>query len=210
MKTLVQPILIAAGLALVATAAQANPSTPALGATYLSTMYGQPPIGGNNFVISSEVTQPGGVGTPFYYFYNVADSSSALTGRGISAFTVYLLSGIATFAENAPGIWGTGVQNVNNVNWTTSGTTGDSATSVTFSFESYFEPIWGYGNSQDAGQWNDYNAYSTATYGANGPTDTGIAVPNTPPPPPVPDGGLTVALLGVSLVGIQVLRRKLA
>ena len=204
MKTLVQPILIAAGIALIATAAQANTAIPAITTLYNSTEVGTLGATGMDFGISSEVTQSGSVYT---YTYNVAAADHRIPGNGIDAFTVYLLSGIATSSENTPSGWGTGVQNVNNVNWTT--LTGDSTANVTFSFTSLYAPIWGYSVAQDAGQWNDFTAFSGASYAPGNTGDTGVVVPNTPPPPPVPDGGLTVALLGVSLVGIQALRRKL-
>lgn len=207
MKTLVQPILIAAGLALVATAAQANPSTPDLATLYNSTEVGiSGAAKGNNFVISSEVTYLAGTYT---YTYNVTASGAALPLTGIDAFTVYLLSGIATFNLNQPSGWGVGVQNVNNVDWTTS-QHGDTTTSTQFSYQSFYAPIWGWAASQNSGQWNDYDAFAAADYASGNTGDTGVVIPNTPPPPPVPDGGLTLALLGVSLVGIQALRRRLA
>ena len=36
-----------------------------------------------------------------------------------------------------------------------------------------------------------------------------VDVPNAPPPPTVPDGGMTLSLLGFALMGVEGLRRKL-
>ena len=37
-----------------------------------------------------------------------------------------------------------------------------------------------------------------------------VDVPNAPPPPTTPDGGMTLSLLGFALMGVEGLRRKLA
>jgi hypothetical protein len=64
---------------------------------------------------------------------------------------------------------------------------------VTLDFLSTALPIFGQADAQDTGQWQDSG---------------NVVVPNAPIPN-VPDGGLTMALLGGSLMGLQALRRLL-
>jgi hypothetical protein len=70
----------------------------------------------------------------------------------------------------------------------------------TLSFDSPIAPIIGYAAGFNGGEWGTLGNPNEASYG--------VEVPNAVPT--VPDGGLTLALLGGSLVGLQALRRKLA
>ncbi|HZM06141.1 MAG TPA: VPDSG-CTERM sorting domain-containing protein, partial [Candidatus Saccharimonadales bacterium] len=68
----------------------------------------------------------------------------------------------------------------------------EKGASLTVSFDSPYAPTTGTASAQDTYDWE------SATHN--------VLVPGVPT---VPDGGLTVALLGGSLLGLQMIRRKL-
>lgn len=78
---------------------------------------------------------------------------------------------------------------------------GGTEVAESVSFDSTVAPIVGYTAAFDGGEWG--------TSGGPGGESYGVEVPNAPPPN-VPDGGLTITLLGGSLMVLQALRRKLA
>jgi hypothetical protein len=206
MKKMLQPILIAAGMALVATAAQANPSTPIGGTPYnsLEQTIGTAP----SFYVTSEAYAPNtGINTSltlweYIYITPATGTGGYGAGAGIANFAVNLGNITGVTGENAPASWQTGVLNASseNITWNSNG--GDQSAQVTFTFLSPYSPVWGYATANDNGPFSDIGTFHSPTL-----TDSGVVVPNAPA---VPDGGLTLALLGVSLVGIQALRRKMA
>jgi len=170
---------------LCAFAAQAN---SILGTVFTST---ELPLGGNpdpSFTIQSEVTALGGGEYLYQYFSPSPGTYNNVTG--IDDFTVYFASAVTSsiFAENSPSPFSWGISS-GHVTWTA---TGDTTASETFSFESPLPPTWGYANALDDGNWSDQN---------NG-LDLGVLVPG------VPDGGLTVALLGGALTAMVLVRSK--
>ena len=67
-----------------------------------------------------------------------------------------------------------------------------------FAFQSPYDFVLGNANSTDGIQFASVN-----------PQGEQVAVPNVPPTPPLPDGGMTLSLLGFALMGLEGLRRKL-
>jgi hypothetical protein len=139
-----------------------------------------------NFDISSEASDTGttfGGLEVYQYQYNIPDRSS----------DPLLLADVRLILSEA-GLTGAG-------NYTTTTSSeiswgapplGAPGAAVTLWFNSTTLPIIGQLDVQDNGQWQDQD----------------VVIPNAEPS--VPDGGLTMALLGGSLMGLQALRRKLA
>jgi hypothetical protein len=138
-------------------------------------------IPGGNLTVDWSVTSVG-VGD-YLYSYTVPPPAG-----GLSAYTVLF--------DDKPGIvfdvlGGTANNQVLGVgvNWTFNPV---STNSQTVSFESMLPPVLGNDQAQD------------------GSVYTSVLLGGTPAPVPgVPDGGLTVTLLGFALVGVEGLRRKL-
>jgi hypothetical protein len=192
MQTKSTLILLLAG----AMAVTAN-ATPSIGVSYASTEVGVAGsgFGGStpaNFGITSEAvdthTTSGGLEV-YEYEYTLPN----LTSDPLSVFDVRFdsliagLVGVNGTANDGGFIAGTKFS----MDWITPG-----PGIVTLDFLSTATPIIGQADAQDSGQWQDQD----------------VVVPNAPipPPPSTPDGGLTITLLGGSLMGLQALRRILA
>jgi hypothetical protein len=84
-------------------------------------------------------------------------------------------------------------------------------TSFTFSFTTWHSPVWGDFYAKDgkvAG--SDTLAYNSGFLLADANDGLHIARPNgRTPNTSIPDGGLTAVLLGISLLGVEALRRRL-
>jgi len=151
--------------------------------------------GGYNVTVVSTVNLSGSL-----YTYSYQATASGTAGGDYTGFTVYFNTTLASLASITPGnTSGPPSITVNtstiDINWNYGGTGAAQTGPDTYSFTSTFPPGQGFGGAAD-----------TTSYGGNfGANQSGrVYVPN------VPDGGLTVALLGGALVGLQMLRRKLA
>lgn len=187
MKTLLKTIGLTAGMALVASVAHAN-------ADLTEDIFVTVGTGaGSEIAVDSSVTGTG----PYTYTYSL--SQVALDG-GIDAFSVYSLgapftslsiSGITSSSTDFAGI-----VNGGHVDWS-SGSNGDQQVPLSFSYTSPYAPTYGYTGAADGG-----------TYAPTAPLTTANEV-WVPQIPAVPDGGLTISLLGGTLLGLGALRRKL-
>jgi hypothetical protein len=144
----------------------------------------------NNFANSSTLQVASSVtGTLGDYTYTYVVSWLSGANTGINGFTVDIpnTASVDITALSQPAGF-TGVVLANEVNWTA---TSDNALPLTFDFNS--PDAWTLGNSGalDSGGYSPF-AGSGSVY-----------------IPTAPDGGLTVALLGGTLVGLGALRRKL-
>ncbi len=135
---------------------------------------------GDTFKLDSEYTVSGGVYT-YYYEFTGADPAF----NGINELSVNF-SVLATAPNSVTG--GTSsTMATDDVSWNFSPAATSSGTWA-LSFQSPDGPTLGSASAEDGGTW----------------TGSGVVVPG------VPDGGLTLSLLGGSLMGLQALRRKLA
>ena len=147
--------------------------------------------GGTSFVVDSTAASIAG-GWSYTY-----DFTAPSTANEPDAFDVYFntaLAGTLSAFAGAPHNVEAGDVQFLYAGGITSGT------AYSVSFDSTVAPVVGYAAAFDGGEW-----------GGAGPggTSFGVEVPNALPPA-VPDGGLTITLLGGSLMGLQALRRKLA
>lgn len=138
-----------------------------------------------SFNISSEAVTTATTGV-YEYEYNIPN----LTSDPLSVFDVRMLISAAGIVNigNSSGSTSTELQ------WTYNNTTSTGPllpTGATLWFDSTLLPVFGQADAQDNGQWQDQS----------------VVVPNIPN---VPDGSLTMALLGGAFVGMQGLRRKFA
>jgi hypothetical protein len=148
--------------------------------------------GGTSFVVDSTALSLGGGNWSYTY-----DFTAPTTANEPDAFDVYFntaLAGTLSAFAGAPHNVEAGDVQFLYAGGITSGT------AYSVSFDSTVAPVVGYAAAFDGGEW-----------GGAGPggTSFGVEVPNALPPA-VPDGGLTITLLGGSLMGLQALRRKLA
>ena len=85
------------------------------------------------------------------------------------------------------------------VNWLYKPEVNLAGSITTVSFESPYPPQTGFASAQDNGTYG----------GAAGAFQTDdVYIPAFPTPPPVPDGGTTISMLGMLLVGFGALRAK--
>ena len=151
-----------------------------------TTLYGTP----GHFTVSSTATlQTGGTYNNDYkydYQFNAVPG-----GQGLISLTVYFYNLGNVDLTTGYGGGSTGGYLNGGVNWTFNN---PGILSGEVWFYSPISPGFGGITAQDGGTWNSGSGNAPAY---------GIVVPG------VPDGGLTVALLGGALVGLQVLRRKL-
>jgi hypothetical protein len=198
MKSLFKSVLSAVGVAAAATVAQANVETETLTAAH------PPAPAGDTILVTSTVTPGTGIYAGDYlYNYTLTKPNGSTLIAGVDAFTVYD-PGIANLASLiVPGSiyetlsFGHGTITLNHIEWT-SGRKGDQPLPLDFGFYSPDAPIQGFTGAQD-----DY------IYGA---TSGSVYVPDPPTNnswPKVPDGGLTLTLLGGTMLGLGGLRRKL-
>lgn len=191
MKT-TKTILMTVGTVLVATVAQAN--------TITATLLG---ANGDSLSLTTTVTDGTGAYTDEYeYYYSLNTGANQINivdvdglGGGFNPFNTDGIGGVGSsnphFSETASDIqfWG-------NAEWDS-----DSLQSgaLNFWFYSPYYPISGTATAEDGAQYLTPPAGSANTL-----------VPGTVPwhDDVVPDGGVTVALLGFVLVGIEGLRRK--
>ena len=148
--------------------------------------------GGTSFVVDSTALSLGGGNWSYTY-----DFTAPTTANPIDAFDVYFntaSAGTLSAFNGAHNVQAGDIQYL-----FPGGTT--AGTAYTVSFDSTVAPIVGYSAAFDGGEWG--------TSGGPGGESYGVEVPNAPPPN-VPDGGLTITLLGGSLMVLQALRRKLA
>jgi hypothetical protein len=150
-------------------------------------------VGGAHFSLTTTVTQA----TPTSeYLYDYSFNSGSIL---IGAFSVngvgqngFYVTGVNTIlSANAGFTYNSTYLTDGFVTWSGPTTTG----SEDFSFLSPYAPIVGNAFAQDGHQYLTAPAGSGNSY-----------VPN---PPSVPDGGLTIALMGGSLLALAGLRRKL-
>lgn len=147
---------------------------------------------------NTEVLENGGTGLTVdvtstvsgSYLYSYTVNPGTYTG-GINDFTVNVpsasLAGIT--GENAPTGFNVGVvQNNDEVNWIGLTST-DVSTPITFSFTSPLPPMLSFSGAQDDGSYSPISGSVWA--------------------PDVADGGMTMSLLGGTLLGLGALRRKL-
>jgi len=154
-------------------------------------------VGSGSFVLTTTVTQA----TPTSeYLYNYAFNTGSII---VGAFTVngvgqngFDVTGVNTILSLNPGFSHNSTFLTDGfIAWNGALTRGPED----FSFLSPYAPIAGNAFAQDGKQ------YLTAPAGS-----ANSLVPNPPAPSPsVPDGGLTIALMGGSLVALAGLRRKL-
>jgi hypothetical protein len=185
MKTLLKTFLTTAGVALAASVAQANPN---LGQTYTQLLIGGSSAPTTDFSVKSVVTEP--LLGLYDYVYTLPSTSPMLDSFSIDMGAT---AGLGIFNVGSSSALFFGNINGFNVSWTTlpQGTDRPTA-SVVFSFDSTVPPTWGYAAANDHGSW------------------TGIAdADSLVVPGAVPDGGLTMSLLGGTLLGLGALRRKL-
>ncbi|HUD46431.1 MAG TPA: hypothetical protein VMR33_06355 [Candidatus Baltobacteraceae bacterium] len=151
--------------------------------------------GGNTIVVdSSAVLQTSGPETGDYlYTYSFNDAIAA----GLASYTVY-------FPTATAGVFGVAgattdpitFDSINNgdVNWEFNNAGPYTGGAESVWFYSPLAPALGDTSGQDGGLWGN----------GTGAVQFGVVVPN------VPDGGMTMTLLGGSLMVLQALRRKLA
>lgn len=151
--------------------------------------------GANTIAVdSSAVLQTSGPETGDYlYTYSFNDA----VAKGLASYTVY-------FPTAGAGVLGVGGAvadpitfdsiNTADVNWEFNNAGIYVGGAETVWFYSPEAPQLGNNSGQDGGLWGN----------GTGGEEYGVVVPG------VPDGGLTMALLGGSLIGLQALRRKLA
>ena len=170
-----------------ATVAQANPDVATLKNSHT----------GKTITVDSSAVFGGGVWT---YTYDLTgthplsidgftiDAAGDLGGAGI-----VIPAGPAGTGPSGPGIF-QGTQNGSEVTWDSTllsnGKAGDLYVPLVFTFTSTQPPANGYGSALDGGAYDDTG-------------NNNVVVPQ------VPDGGLTVSLLGGALLGLGALRRKL-
>ena len=143
---------------------------------------------GHSFVVGSEALAPGAVGNPSatQYFYEYWFGQSGLTAPpvAIASLSVYFnTGGTANTASSS------GAINSTDVNWTFN----PNLTSKLVDFLSPDAPGLGYISAQDGGLWG----------GVPNGDAWGVVVPG------VPDGGMTMSMLGGALVGLGAIRRKI-
>jgi hypothetical protein len=201
-------ILVAAAIAgSVCQQAGAGPTPPSVGTLYTSAEVFEtgsgpaPPAALNSFDITSEALHlsAGTYKGDYEYIYNLPAMTATTPPVAISidVFSVYLNGTQLIEAISGNNSW-TGMENLTDVSWTHK--TGDVSGDETLTFVSPDAPTWGTASAQDSYQWTD----------AGNGLDNGVVVPNfTDPGSPVPDGGLTVALLGGSFLVLGLIRRKL-
>ena len=144
---------------------------------------------GDTILVTSTVsTTTGG----YTYDYSLSVPAGGSTETGVDAYTVYSwssLAGLGIADLNATSPFSGGV-NTTHVSW--SDGLVDEPLTLDFNFFSPDAPTQGYSAALDDAT---YNATAGAVY--------------VPTLPAVPDGGLTMTLLGGSLLGLGALRRKL-
>ena len=197
MKNLLKTLAVVAGAAVAVTSAHANSFTEN-DVEVLQIPLTAPKDAGDSLTVYTTVTQAA-VGDPYNYTYNLNLPADATTvGTGIADFTVYLLgtvgsdfisgySNLGTFTTPTPGAGATSVI------WNSIGDVDvplNPPTGLTFDFNSPLPPAFSSSSAVDAGAYAQISG--------------SVLVPN------VPDGGLTIALLGGSLLGLQAIRRKLS
>jgi hypothetical protein len=192
MKTLLKTLLTTAGLALAANVAQANPYV--LIATTDDVLTGGHGATPKSFIVTSDVYSDGTPGPSEYkYTYEATVPLPNLLGTpAVNEFSVFDIGNVASSISNPTGFTGA-YDGATTVNWVTaSQSTLLSLKNVTFDLESALPPTLGSAGAQDGSSWGD---------GASG----GVYVPGGA----VPDGGLTVTLLGGAFVALGALRRKI-
>jgi len=186
MKTLLKTIGIAAGVVAAASAAHAN-----LNETLYNSVSGE-------LNVNSSATLSAGLWT---YSYTITDVTP--NTDGISGYTVNVPDAPALDIAVTPGPTGTSLStglplaffgqvlpnSGGEVTWSTGGPDDSLSTGLTFSFTSPFAPVQGTSGALDSG---GYTADGGSVY-----------------IPSIPDGGMTMSLLGGSLLGLGALRRKL-
>ena len=153
------------------------------------------PIGSADLSVLSTVTLNAGV-----YTYSYQVTPGGVAGAEYTGFTVYFNTSLATPGSPSPATANSPANptisvNItpNDINWNFGGAAAQQTGVDTFSFTSTLPPTQGNAGGAD-----------TSSYGGNpGDQTASVYVPN------VPDGGLTVALLGGALFGLQMFRRKM-
>jgi hypothetical protein len=189
MKNSLKLVLLAAGAVLATSVARADSTASQI--LFNETTLNQA------ITVSTDVSDSGGL-----YTYTYSVSAIGGTPLDLDSFTVHDLVGtvVSGSEEVAPtpseGSW-SGNQNGEQVAWTFTPTSDPlPELTLTFSFTSYEPPIAGTSSANDG-----------AAYGANAHPVIGDEV--LVPGPSVPDGGLTVALLGGAMTAMTLIRRKL-
>jgi hypothetical protein len=175
----------AATAALLLVAGLSAKATLTPGADYTATLIN--PSTSTSFTLNSEYFLPTGSGTfgsdyTYGYWFSGVDDP-----LGLSALTVYFDSALVGVIGQGASVSGTTPVIPNGANWQFNPYT-DTAN---LWFYSPVGPTIGSAAALDNGTW--------------GPA-SGVVVPNVPS---VPDGGLTLTLLGGTLLGLGALRRKL-
>jgi hypothetical protein len=145
-------------------------------------------FGSANITVYSTVTQ---VGSLYQYAYWLQASP---TSTGLDAFSIYAANSLTGSPANIlfgvnPANWN-GVINGSHVDFDTAPGIGDlPVNNDTFIFTSPLPPVVGTAAGLDDGAYVE--------------TSGSVLVPN------IPDGGLTISLLGGTLLGLGALRRKI-
>ena len=191
MKNSLKALLIVAGATLASSVAQANVYTEINSDTLVDTLTGNNTLGmPHTFTVTSTVFSDGVAGDPAEYEYKYTVSATA---PSVDQFSVEgIIHSFELGIQNPAGF--TGVLTGTEVNWNTPTTVPATETSLdnlVFTLTSPYGPESGNAGAQDSATWSDIGS-------------VGVNVPGN-----LPDGGLTMTLLGGTLLGLGALRRKL-
>ncbi len=159
-----------------------------------------------SFPITSEAVYEtsGPYNGEFEYTYKLLSATPDISG-----FTVFDVQNGGSIVDVTGTGQFSGMEHTTHVSWTEFGGGDDNGGAVTLTFISPYAPIWGYSSTMDAEQWSD-GGITAVPGGDDIVGDYGVVVPgDSRPGSPVPDGGLTVSLLGGALLVLGAFRRKL-
>jgi hypothetical protein len=153
--------------------------------------------GANSFTLTSYyyTLTSGPYSGDYAYVYQFSGAPDALSALSVyfSTAGTYVAGSLSASGLTAPGALSATGANSSDVYWQFSPNT----TGATLTFASTLPAILGDASAQDGGLWGN----------GTGGTAYGVVIPD---PPTVPDGSLTMTLLGGTLVGLGALRRKLS
>jgi len=209
MKKSLKTFLTLAGAALATSVAQANPYATATDLLVANVAAVGHPAQYDYISVATEVDLTAGVYTYTYTLTTAGTPADSKTPVDIDSFTVGT-GGLITGTVNAGSITATpttfgGVFSGNEVSWANvppgvNYPVPATGSGLSFSFTSPDAPIAAYSGALDN------SSYVDGDFSGQVPSGDDVLVPGAPA---VPDGGLTVALLGGSLLGLQMIRRKL-
>jgi hypothetical protein len=151
-----------------------------------------------NYEVDSAGTAPDGSAIPahdYLYTYIVHNANGVVGGENLLDFLS--VSFMATSLGSIVNPGNTTHLDASSAQWFF-GALAVYANSPTLWFESIYPPTPSNADASDL--------VPPSPFASGGQVD----VPNVPPTPPLPDGGMTLSLLGFALMGVEGLRRKLA